>query len=66
MKIKQTYKTAAICAVFLTVWMISGSLVEEENFAKSDSSLDTLSSTASQTTRRIPKPGLFTVRWVMT
>ena len=44
MKIKQTYKTAAICSGFLLIWMISGSLVEEENFKKSDTSLDTLSS----------------------
>jgi len=44
MKIKQTYKTAAICSGFLLIWMISGSLVEEENFTKSDTSLDTLSS----------------------
>ena len=44
MKIKQTYKTAAICAAFLIIWMISGSLVQEEKFTKSDSSLDTLSS----------------------
>ena len=44
MKIKQTYKTAAICSGFLLIWMISGSLVEEENFKKSDISLDTLSS----------------------
>ena len=44
MKIKQTYKTAAICSGFLLIWMISGSLVEEENFKKSETSLDTLSS----------------------
>ena len=44
MKIKQTYKTAAICSGFLLIWMISGILVEEENFTKSDTSLDTLSS----------------------
>ena len=44
MKIKQTYKTAAICSGFLLIWMISGSLVDEENFKKSDTSLDTLSS----------------------
>ncbi len=44
MKIKQTYKTASILASFLVVWMVSGSLVEEENFEKKDSSLDTLSS----------------------
>ncbi|MDB3976472.1 efflux RND transporter periplasmic adaptor subunit [Gammaproteobacteria bacterium] len=55
MKIKQTYKTAAICAAFLTVWMISGSLVEEENFAKSDSSLDTLSSVTILNSKAIDK-----------
>ncbi|MBL6900230.1 MAG: efflux RND transporter periplasmic adaptor subunit [SAR86 cluster bacterium] len=55
MKIKQTYKTAAICAVFLTIWMISGSLVEEENFTKSDSSLDTLSSVTILNSKAIDK-----------
>ncbi len=55
MKVKQTYKTAAICAAFLTVWMISGSLVEEENFAKSDSSLDTLSSVTILNSKAIDK-----------
>ena len=44
MKIKQTYKTATILASFLVIWMISGSLVQEETFEKKDSSLDTLSS----------------------
>ena len=44
MKIKQTHKTAAICGTFIAIWMISGSLVEEENFKKNSSSLDTLSS----------------------
>ena len=44
MKIKQTYKTAAILASFLAVWMISGSMIEEENFEKNTSKLDTLSS----------------------
>ena len=44
MKIKQTYKTATILASFLAIWMISGSLIEEENFERNDSSLDTLSS----------------------
>ena len=44
MKIKQTCKTASILASFLVIWMVSGSLVEEENFEKKDSSLDTLSS----------------------
>ena len=55
MKIKQTYKTAAICAAFLTIWMISGSLVEEENFMKSDSSLDTLSSVTILNSKAIDK-----------
>ena len=44
MKIKQTYKTAAILASFLVIWMVSGSLVEEQTFEKGDTSLDTLSS----------------------
>ena len=44
MKIKQTYKTASILASFLVIWMVSGSLVEEENFVKNNSALDTLSS----------------------
>ena len=44
MKIKQTYKTATILASFLVIWMISGSLIEEENFERNNSSLDTLSS----------------------
>ena len=44
MKIKQTYKTATILGSFLVIWMISGSLVQEETFEKKDSSLDTLSS----------------------
>ena len=44
MKIKQTYKTATILASFLVIWMVSGSLVQEETFEKKDSSLDTLSS----------------------
>ena len=44
MKIKQTYKTASILASFLVIWMVSGYLVQEENFEKKDSSLDTLSS----------------------
>ena len=44
MKIKQTYKTATILASFLAIWMISGTLIEEENFERNDSSLDTLSS----------------------
>ena len=44
MKIKQTYKTASILASFLVIWMVSGSMVEEENFEKNNSALDTLSS----------------------
>ena len=44
MKIKQTYKTASILASFLVIWMVSGSLVQEENFERNDDSLDTLSS----------------------
>lgn len=44
MKIKQTYKTAAILASFLVIWMVSGSMIEEESFEKNSSSLDTLSS----------------------
>ena len=44
MKIKQTYKTAVILASFLVIWMVSGSMIEEENFEKNSSTLDTLSS----------------------
>ena len=44
MKIKQTYKTAAILASFLVIWMVSGSMIEEENFEKNTSKLATLSS----------------------
>jgi multidrug efflux pump subunit AcrA (membrane-fusion protein) len=44
MKIKQTYKTAAICTAFLLTWMISGTFIKEEKFEKSKSSLETLSS----------------------
>ena len=44
MKVKQTYKTAAITAVFLLIWMVSGSLVEEEASPQSESALTTLSS----------------------
>ena len=44
MKIKQTYKTAAILASFLAIWMVSGSMIEEENFEKNTTKLDTLSS----------------------
>lgn len=44
MKIKQTYKTASILATFLVIWMVSGSLVEEQTFEINETSLDTLSS----------------------
>ena len=44
MKIKQTYKTATILASFLVIWMVSGSLIEEENFEKNSAKLNTLSS----------------------
>lgn len=44
MKVKQTYKTAGITAVFLLIWMVSGSLVEEEAAPQSESALTTLSS----------------------
>ncbi len=44
MKVKQTYKTATITAIFFLIWMVSGSLVEEEASPQSESSLATLSS----------------------
>jgi multidrug efflux pump subunit AcrA (membrane-fusion protein) len=44
MRIKQTYKTASILASFLVIWMVSGSLVEEQTFEINETSLDTLSS----------------------
>ena len=44
MQIKQTYKTAAITATFLVIWMISGTLIEEEVNPQSESFLDTLAS----------------------
>ena len=44
MKVKQTYKTATISAIFFLIWMVSGSLVEEEASPQSESSLATLSS----------------------
>ncbi len=44
MKVKQTYKTATITAIFLLIWMVSGSLVEEEAGPQSESALTTLSS----------------------
>ena len=55
MKIKQTYKTATILASFLVIWMISGSLVQEETFEKKDSSLDTLSSVTILNSKAISK-----------
>ena len=56
MKIKQTYKTAAILASFLAIWMVSGSMIEEESFEKNTSKLDTLSSvtTVSYTHLTLP------------
>ena len=44
MKVKQTDTTAAITAIFCLIWMVSGSLVEEEASPQSESSLATLSS----------------------
>ena len=44
MQSKQTYKTAAITATFLVIWMISGTLIEEEVNPQSESFLDTLAS----------------------
>ena len=55
MKIKQTYKTAAILASFLAIWMISGSMIEEENFEKNTSKLDTLSSVTIVNSKAINK-----------
>ena len=55
MKIKQTYKTAAILASFLTIWMVSGSMIEEENFEKNTSKLDTLSSVTIVNSKAINK-----------
>ena len=55
MKIKQTYKTAAILASFLVIWMVSGSMVEEENFEKNSSKLDTLSSVTIVNSKAINK-----------
>ena len=55
MKIKQTYKTASILASFLVIWMVSGSLVEEENFEKNNSALDTLSSVTIVNSKAINK-----------
>ena len=55
MKIKQTYKTAAITATFLVIWMISGSLIEDEVNPQSESSLDTLTSVTVLTSKAIQK-----------
>jgi len=55
MKIKQTYKTAAILASFLAIWMVSGSMIEEENFEKNTSKLDTLSSVTIVNSKAINK-----------
>ena len=55
MKIKQTYKTAAILASFLAIWMVSGSMIEEENFEKDTSKLDTLSSVTIVNSKAINK-----------
>jgi len=55
MKIKQTYKTAAILASFLAIWMVSGSMIEEQNFEKNTSKLDTLSSVTIVNSKAINK-----------
>ena len=55
MKIKQTYKTASITATFLVIWMISGSLIEDEVNPQSESSLDTLTSVTVLTSKAIQK-----------
>ena len=55
MKIKQTYKTAAILGSFLAIWMVSGSMIEEENFEKNTSKLDTLSSVTIVNSKAINK-----------
>jgi multidrug efflux pump subunit AcrA (membrane-fusion protein) len=55
MKIKQTYKTAAILASFLAIWMVSGSMIEEENFEKNTSKLDTLSSVTIVNSKAVNK-----------
>jgi len=55
MKIKQTYKTAAILASFLAIWMVSGSMIEEESFEKNTSKLDTLSSVTIVNSKAINK-----------
>jgi len=55
MKIKQTYKTAAILASFLANWLVSASMIEEENFEKNTSKLDTLSSVTIVNSKAINK-----------
>ena len=55
MKIKQTYKTAAITATFLTIWMISGNLIEDEVNPQSESSLDTLASVTVVSSKALQK-----------
>jgi len=55
MKIKQTYKTAALCSLFLLTWMISGRFVEEESFERAESSLDTLSSVTIVNSKAVTK-----------
>ena len=55
MKIKQTYKTAVILASFLVIWMVSGSMIEEESFEKNSSTLDTLSSVTIVNSKAINK-----------
>ena len=55
MKIKQTYKTSAILASFLAIWMVSGSMIEEENFEKNTSKLDTLSSVTIVNSKAVNK-----------
>ena len=55
MKVKQTYKTAAITATFILVWMVSGSLVDKDVSPKSESSLATLSSVTVLNSKAILK-----------
>ena len=55
MKVKQTYKPAAITATFLLVWMVSGSLVDKDVSPKSESSLATLSSVTVLNSKAILK-----------
>jgi multidrug efflux system membrane fusion protein len=55
MKIKQTYKTAAITAIFLVIWMVSGTLIEEDVNPQSESSLDTLASVTVLKSKAVQK-----------